>query len=202
MPTDLRSDGGADATPDGGDRDRSGGAGTRPLALEAGVQALVRMPSMRSPLAVLPDQAFENLLVVSATQPPGAVERRVRQRGGDPERVGVVPVSGSPVDYDGPMWTSEAVTPANLSGISDRVGEASRYVKPGVGWLVFDNVNVPLMYADRSGVQGLVRSVASQTRARDARGVFSVVPDALARGTYRSLEELFDLTVDRTDDES
>lgn len=202
MLTDLRSDGGADAGPDGDERDPNGGSATRYLSLDAGVQALVRMPSMRSPLAVLPDRAFENLLVISATRPPGAVERRVRQRGGDPERVGVVPVSGSPVDYDGPMWTSDAVTPANLSGISDRVGEATRYVKPGVGWIVFDNVNVPLMYADRSGVQGLVRSVASQARGRDARGVFSVVPGALARGTYRSLEELFDLTLDRTDGES
>jgi len=202
MPTDLPSEGPPDVTPDGGNPERDDESTTRPLALEAGVQALVRMPSMRSPLAALPDQAFENLLVVSATRPPGAVERRVRQRGGDPERVGVVPVSGSPVEYDGPMWTSEAVTPANLSGISDRVGEASRYVKPGVGWVVFDNVNVPLMYADRSGVQGLVRSVASQARARDARGAFSVVPGALARGTYRSLEALFDLTVDRVDDES
>jgi len=198
MPTDLASDGGADR----GDTVSDDESGPEHLALAAGVQALVRMPSMRSPLSVLPDAAFENLLVVSATRPPGAVERRVRERGGDPERVGVVPVSGSPVDYDGPMWTSDAVTPANLSGISDRVGEATRYVKPGVGWVVFDNVNVPLMYADRSGVQGLVRSVASQARGRDARGVFSVVPGALAQGTYRSLAESFDLTLDRTDGES
>lgn len=201
MPTDLPSDGGADGVPDGGKPESGGESAPECLTLDAGVQALVRMPSMRSPLSVLPDAAFENLLVVSATRPPGAVERRVRERGGDPERVGVVPVSGSPLDYDGAMWTTEAVTPANLSGISDRVGEATRYVKPGVGWVVFDNVNVPLMYADRSGVQGLVRSVAAQARARDARGVFSVVPGALARGTYRSLEEVFDLTLDRTEGE-
>ena len=170
----------------------------RKLDLGAGRQALLRMPSLRSPLAVLPASAFENLLVVSATRPPGAVERLVRERGGDPERVGVVPVSGSPVDYDGPMWTSDAVTPADLSGISDRVSDATRYVKPGQGWIVLDNANVLLMYADRAGVEGLVRAVLARARRRDARGVCSVVPDALADGTYRSLVEPFDTTVDRT----
>jgi hypothetical protein len=197
MPTDLPSDAGRAL----GDGAGESSAPADALALDAGVQALVRMPSMRSPLAVLPSAAFENLLVVSATRSPGAVERQVHERGGDPERVGVVPVSGSPVDYDGPMWTSDAVTPADLSGISDRVARAARYVKPGVGWVVFDNVNVPLMYADRSGVYGLVRSVAARSRDRHARGVFSVVPGALATSTYDSLEDALDLTVDRTGDD-
>jgi hypothetical protein len=171
------------------------------LDLQSGVQAFVRISSMESPLATVPDAAFDNLLVVSATRPPGAVERLVRDRGGDPERVGVVPVSGSPVDYDGPMWTSDAVTPANLSGISDRVETATGYVKPGEGWIVLDNVNVLLMYADRTGVEGLVRSILSQSRSRDARGVFAVVPGALEASTYRSFKDLFDVTVDRTGDE-
>ncbi len=175
--------------------------GEEHLSLAAGTQALVRVPSMRSPLWTLPPAALDNLLVVSATRPPGAVERLVRDRGGDPERVGVVPVSGSPVSYDGPMWTSDAVTPADLSGISEAVGTATRYVKPGEGWIVLDNVNVLLMYASGIGVQGLARSLVARSRRRRARGVYAVVPEALSAGTYRSIESVFDLTVDRTDAE-
>ncbi len=170
------------------------------LTLSPGTQSLVRMPSMRSPLWTLPPEAFENLLVVSATHPPSTVERLVVDRGGDPAKTGVVPVSGSPVSYDGPLWTSDVVSPANLSGIDDGVASALRYVKPGDGWIVVDNVNVLLMYASRTGVEGLVRSLLSQGRRRRARGVFSVVPEALSAATYRSFVDVFDSTVDRTDD--
>lgn len=177
-----------------------GTSGEEHLTLSPGTQALVRMPSMRSPLLTLPPAAFENLLVVSATRPPGAVERLVVDRGGDPAKTGVVPVSGSPVSYDGPMWTSDAVSPANRSGIDDGVAAALRYVKPGEGWLVLDNVNVLLMYASRTGVAGLVNSLVSRGREGRARGVFSVVPEALSDRTYRSFLDAFDTTVDRTDE--
>jgi len=187
-----------DATDDP-DPEATGGR-TEYLALSPGTQALVRMPSMRSPLWTLPPEAFENLLVVSATHPPSAVERLVVDRGGDPAKTGVVPVSGSPVSYDGPLWTSDVVSPANLSGIDDGVAAALRYVKPGEGWIVLDNVNVLLMYASRTGVEGLARALVSQGRPRRARGVFSVVPEALSAATYRSFVDVFDTTVDRTGD--
>jgi hypothetical protein len=171
------------------------------LSLVPGEEAMVCLPSIRSPLQVVPDAAFANLLVVSATRPPAKVEQLVRDRGGDPETVGVVPVSGSRVGYDGPMWTAEAVTPADLSGISDAVERASRFVKRGEGWVVFDNVNVLLMYAERDSVRQLVRTVAAQSRRREARGVFALVPEAVSTATYRSFADVLDTTVDLAADE-
>ncbi|WP_435358415.1 DUF7504 family protein [Haloarchaeobius sp. DFWS5] len=167
-----------------------------PLQMESGTQALVLMPSLHSPLEVVPDVAFENLLVLSTTRPPSKVERLVRDRGGDPNKVGVVPVSGSPVEYDGPMWTADVVHPNDLSGIHAQFTRGMDYVKPGQGWVVFDNVNVLLMYAESSGVFRFVESVATATRDRRAHGAFALVRDAVADSTYERFERTFDTKLD------
>lgn len=168
--------------------------------LAPGTQALVLTPSLRSPLATVPPEAFENLLVVSTTRTPGKVEQFVRDRGGDPNRVGVVPVSGSPVDYDGPLWTTSVVHPNDLTGIHDRFERGMAHVKPATGWVVFDNVNVLLMYAERSAVGQLVDSVAATTRERPARGVFALVREAVTDSTYDRFAGTMDLELDGRDD--
>ncbi|WP_267639641.1 DUF7504 family protein [Haloarchaeobius amylolyticus] len=173
-----------------------------PLAVDAGTQALVLISSLRSPLTLLPGSAFENLLVVSTTRSPAKVEQLVRERGGDPNRVGVVPVSGSPVDYDGPMWTASVVHPNDLSGIDQRFARGMNYVKPGEGWVVFDNVNVLLMYAELSGVYQLVESAAARTRDRRASGAFALVRDAVGDSTYERFREIFDTELDERGRES
>jgi hypothetical protein len=164
--------------------------------LTPGTRALVLTPSLRSPLSTLPPEAFENLLVVSTTRPPRKVEQLVRDGGGDPNKVGVVPVSGSPVDYDGPLWTTSVVHPNDLTGIHDRFERALVHVKPRTGWVVFDNVNVPLMYAERSAVGQLVDSVAETTRERAARGVFALVRDAVTDSTYERFGGTMDVELD------
>lgn len=163
------------------------------LSLDPGEQALVSVPSMGSPLAALPTDAFENLLVVSATASPEKVESVVERRGGNPETVGVVPVTGSPGAYDGPMWTADPVDPSDLTGISIRISTAMEYVSPG-GWVVFDNVNVLLMYGRAEQVYRFLDSVAASTRDRDARGAYSTVREAITDETYASLADLFDAT--------
>ncbi|MCT9096819.1 hypothetical protein [Haloarchaeobius sp. HME9146] len=168
-----------------------------PVAVDAGTQALVLISSLRSPLSLIPESAFENLLVVSTTRSPTKIEQLVRDRGGDPNKVGVVPVSGSPVDYDGPMWTGSVVHPNDLSGIHQQFSTGMNYVKPGEGWVVFDNVNVLLMYAEPSGVYQLVESVATQTRDRRASGAFALVRDAVADSTYDRFRGLFDTELDQ-----
>lgn len=168
--------------------------------LTPGTQALVLAPSLRSPLAMLPAEAFENLLVVSTTRSPGKVEQLVRDRDGDPNAVGVVPVSGSPVEYDGPLWTTSVVHPNDLAGIHDRFDRAMAHVKPGQGWVVFDNVNVLLMYAERAAVGQLVDSMTAATRERAARGVFAMVRDAVSDGTYDRFEGPMDVALDRRTD--
>ncbi|WP_227130996.1 DUF7504 family protein [Halorubellus salinus] len=171
------------------------------LEVPFGTQALVLTPSLRSPLSFVPPEAFENMLVVSTTRPPRKVEQLVRDRGADPDTVGLVPVSGSPVDYDGPLWTTSVVHPNDLSGIYERFDRGMNHVKPGEGWVVFDNVNVLLMYAERSSVGNFVESVAGNVRRRNAAGAYALVRDAVTDDTYADVAGVFDVERDRRNDD-
>ena len=164
------------------------------FSLAPGEQALVSVPSMGSPLSVLPDEAFENLLVVSATASPGKVETIVERRGGDPSKVGVVPVTGSQSSYDGPVWTTDSVDPSDLTGISIRLSKALKHVMRG-GWVVFDNVNVLLMYGREKQVYRLLSSVVQIVRDRRACGAYCLVRDAVTDDTYSQFRELCDTSV-------
>ncbi|USZ68367.1 hypothetical protein NGM10_01180 [Halorussus salilacus] len=164
------------------------------FSLSPGEQALVSVPSMGSPLAHLPDEAFENLLVVSAKASPAKVESLVERRGGDPEKVGVIPVTGSQVEYDGPLWTADSVDPSDLTGISIRLSTALRYVMRG-GWVVFDSLNVLLMYGREDRVYRLVDSVVSNVRAKDACGAYCVVREAVTDETYSRFRDRCDVAV-------
>jgi hypothetical protein len=178
---------------DGGDA----GGPDRTLGVPFGSQALVLMSSLESPLELLPRDAFENLLVVSTTRPPQGVEQLVRDAGGDPNTVGVVPVSGSPVRYDGPCWTTDAVNPNDLSGIHARYERGLGHVKPGEGWVVVDNVNVLLMYAERTSVLQFLDGVAAGARRRNAAGAYALVREAVTNETYERIASTFDVEHDR-----
>lgn len=169
------------------------------IDVPSGSQALVLIPSMQSPLSLLPDAAFENLLVVSTTRSPGKIEQLVRDRGGDPSKVGIVPVSGSPVDYDGPCWTTSVVHPNDLTGIHERFERGMNHIKPGTGWVVFDNVNVLLMYAEMSSVKNFLDSVARGVRRRNAVGAYAMVPDAVSDDTYETFAGILDEERDCSD---
>jgi hypothetical protein len=172
----------------------------RVLEVDVGQQALVLTPSLRSPLSVVPPDAFDNMLVVSTTRSPKKVEQLVRERGGDPNTVGFVPVSGSPVDYDGPLWTTSVVHPNDLSGIYERFERGMNHVKPGEGWVVFDNVNVLLMYAERTSVGNFMESVATTVRRRNAAGAYALVRDAVTDETYTRFGDIFDGERDMRDE--
>lgn len=163
------------------------------FSLEPGEQALVSVPSMGSPLSSLPDDAFDNLLVVSASASPRKVESVVSRRGGNPSAVGVIPVTGSPSEYDGPLWTTDPVDPSDLTGISIRLSTAMEYVMSG-GWVVFDNVNILLMYGREEQVYRLLDSVAGSVRDRNARGAYCTVREAITDETFERLSGLFDVT--------
>lgn len=178
------------------DPDRGNGA-DGPLDVPFGSQALVLIPSLVSPLEVLPESAFENLLIISTTRPPGKIEQLVRDRGGDPNTVGIVPVSGSSVDYDGPCWCTSAVHPNDLSGIYERFERGLEHVKPGEGWVVVDNVNVLLMYAEGTNVVNFLDGVATGVRRRNAAGAYALVRDAVTEETYDRFARTFDQEIDR-----
>lgn len=164
--------------------------------LPAGGLALGLVESGSFGLSEFPESAFENLLVVSLGNSPKRIEKDVREAGHEPRRVGVVPVSGTEVSYDGPMWTSDRVGPNDLTGISIRLGQGLNYVKPGTGWVVVDNITVLLMYNETDRVYRLLDSMASNVRERNARGFFTLVRGATSDDTYAQLRNLFDREVD------
>lgn len=164
--------------------------------LGQGQQALAAVESVGLPIERLPDAAFENLLVVSVGRTPREIESVARRRGHGPQRVGVVPVSGTDTDYDGPMWCAPRVRPNDLTGISMRFSEGLEYVKPGTGWVLFDNITAMLMYGEQDRVFRLVDSLVSATRARNARGVFAIVREATGDDTYAQFRNLFDVEVE------
>lgn len=154
-----------------------------------GTQALVDT-ARGIPLDELPGDAYENLLVVSTTQTPQKVEAAIERGGGDPADVGVVPVAGSQSDYDGPLWTTDRVDPSDLTGLSMRFSDAARYLQPGRGWVVVDNLTVLLMYAPERRVYRFLSAMTSTLRDRDVRGYYGVVRTAMNDETYEQLRGL------------
>lgn len=161
-----------------------------------GTQSLLSMPTMDSALRHLPETAYENLLVVSPWA-PSRVESVLRDQGVPLRCCGLVPVSGSTLRYDGGLWTTPRVAPSDLTGLSIRFSQAMRHVEPGDGWVLIDNVQVLLMYAESRRVIQLLDRLSSQARKRHVAGVVSVDRDAVRPQTRASLGSLFDTVVER-----
>lgn len=161
---------------------------------DAGEQVLLLAPSTGSPLRALPEDAFENLLVLSIRS-PRRVERVVRECGGDPRNVGVVPISGTEASYDGPLWTTERVSPSDLTGISMRFSAGLRHVSAD-GYVVVDNLSTLLMYAPEDRLHRFVGHLVQSTRDRGARGMYAVVAEAVSTETRDRFEGPCDRAVD------
>lgn len=165
--------------------------------LDPRTQALLYRDGTQPTFDYLPDEAFDNLLVISTTALPNRIERSVRRRGADPSRIGVIPVTGSSVSYDGPLWVAKRTAPSDLTGISIRLSEALQHVRPGHGWVVFDNVTTLFMYARPDRVVRFLETVVDAVRERGARGVYVAVPGTLTPKNRERLEGVVDLTIER-----
>jgi hypothetical protein len=150
---------------------------------------------MQNPIAHLPSEAFDRLVVVSTHPAPDRLESTVRGAGGEPSNVAVVPVSGSAVRYDGPLMLTDRVAPSDMTGVGVRFTEALRGFD-GPAWVVVDNFNVFLMYADEKRVYRFVDSLTSKAREAGARGVYCTVRDAVTDTTYQTFRNLFDTETD------
>jgi hypothetical protein len=158
----------------------------------AGTQTLVRSPANASSLSALPERAYDNLLIVAARDHPRKIAHRLERGGHDPADVGVVPVTPTAGEYDGDLWTTDPVQPADLTGIGMRFSDAVRHLEPGRGWVFVDTLGVLLMYADESRVSRLFQTLTNRMRARDLRGVYCVSPDAVPIETYERLRTFCD----------
>ncbi|UIP01102.1 hypothetical protein Hbl1158_07080 [Halobaculum sp. CBA1158] len=168
------------------------------LSAETGEQVLLVTGAMSGPLGHLPDEAFSNLLLITVRD-PNRIERAVERRGIDPRSVGVVPISGSPVAYDGPMWCTDAVSPNDLTGISMAFAEGMRYVADGEGWVVLDNVSTLLMYAADDRLHRLVSHLVRQCREQEVRAVYAIAGESVTEQTLASFSGLCDRVEDRSE---
>lgn len=153
-------------------------------AVPSGTQVLAEAPPHGSVVDVLPERAFDNLLLVQTSGSPARTERAVRERGANPAHVGVIPVTGSTVTYDGPLWVSERVSPSDLTGLSIQFSNALEYVQEG-GWVVFDNLSTLYMYADADRLYRLLSALTTATRDGGAIGVY-VVAAGVMQPEHRS----------------
>ena len=175
------------------------GATDEQCHLDAGTQLLVSTTTMQDSLSLLPAAAFQHLLIVSSNS-PAALEQTLVEGTINLSGIGVVPVSGSPVEYDGDLWTSKAVFPDDLTGLSMRVTsalDALDALDPGQGWVLFDTLNALFMYARRERVCRSFDHVTRAAAERDVRGVYTVAGDALDDEAYASLRRSVDRTVSR-----
>jgi hypothetical protein len=165
------------------------------LDITPGEATLLRLSSRASAVEELPRDAYENLLVVTVDAPE-RIEKAVRDGGGDPENVGIVPVSASPVRYDGPCWTADRVSPSDLTGISIQFSRGERYLREGAGWVVVDGLGTLLMYTEEEKLYRLFSHLISRARERRFRHVTGVDPDVLTSETLARFQGLHDRSIE------
>ena len=178
------------ASRSGGPREEGG-----TLDLEPGAQALAATRPMDDALSRLSAASLENLLVVSIGRDPAEIERSIRRRQAEPEKVGVVPVSATPVSNDLRLWTAPRISPGDLTGISIGIARGLEHVRPE-GAVLVDDLSVLLMYADETRVYRLLTELAARCRARGANGVYAFTRDAVEDDTYARFRSLFDFEAD------
>lgn len=166
-----------------------------PLTVPPGEQVLLEVEGRRSALSVLPETAFENLVVVTTHDTPGEIEDAILARDGTLDTVGIVPITSSVHRYDGPVWTTERVSPGDLTGVSIRVSQAVANLDAGRGWLVFDSVSTLMMYADEDRVFRLFDWLVGSVRDEALRGVYTVQSGVVTARTLRMLRGRCDDTV-------
>lgn len=163
---------------------------------DPGDQVLVSLAGGTFDYERIPAAALENTLVLSVGRTPKQIQRALEALDADPRRVGVVPISGSPVQYAGPMWTSNRVSPMDFTGISIEFNRGFGHLEPGTGWVVVDSVSILLMYAEVARVYRLLDSMVSACREHDVTGVYVVDGSAVTEDTLNRLRGLFDRFVE------
>jgi hypothetical protein len=165
------------------------------LQLSRGQQGILAMSSVGTAFQHLPPRATDNLLIVSSAR-PDEVASTLEGMGVSLSNVGMIPVSGAAVEYDGPMAVSDPIVPDDLTGLSMRYAEGLDALQPGRGWVVFDRLNVLLLYAEEERVLRFLDHVAVSARDRELRSLFCVVRDAVDDRTYAKLKRRVDTEID------
>ncbi|MDY7080907.1 MAG: hypothetical protein SXQ77_00510 [Halobacteria archaeon] len=184
---------------EGGDKNEDGDKQTvDKIDINPGVQAIVMTSPMTDPLDSLPDEAFDNLLVVSTSGHPKEMEKSIVKRGKDPSNVAVIPVSGSTLRYDGSLNMSRRIGPNDLTSIGITFSNLLNEIggEDDEAWVVFDNINILMMYANERNVYRFMNTAIGKTRQAGARGLYCTVRDAIKDQSYDSFRQLCDEEID------
>jgi hypothetical protein len=165
------------------------------VSLEPGAQAIAKVSAMDDPLSFLPPEAFDDLLLICTRGDPKGVEERVLESGADPSRVFVVPVTGTSLRYDGPLRVAERASPNDMTQVGVNFTNCLSEMDDDV-WVVVNNFNVFLMYADENTVYRFMNSLTNESRQVGARGVYCTVRDAIDDTTYEKFRQLCDVELD------
>lgn len=157
-----------------------------------GTQTLVGTSADVDPLSVLPKRAYDNLLVVAARDHPSKLQRRLERQGHDATNVGVVPAAPASSEYGGDLWTTDPVSPKDLTGIGMRFSDAIQHVECETGWVLVDALGVLLMYSKQSRVCRFFQTLTSRVRTRDVNGAYCANPAAIDDETYEQLRAMCD----------
>lgn len=160
-------------------------------------QAVVTTDGTSNCLDVVPDRILDTDAVVVATScHPRDVEERVTRHDGNAERVRVIPVGGPSLRYDGPLTVAERTGPNDLTGIGVRFTEFVRSLDSEDPWVVVDNLNVFMMYAEADRVCRFLDTVMGKSRTHGARGIYFAVREAVTDDTYGELTKPCDRELD------
>ncbi|MFB6198416.1 MAG: hypothetical protein ABEI52_09150, partial [Halobacteriaceae archaeon] len=157
---------------------------------EVGKQLVISTSGTGDLLTMLPEDAFNNLLLISVRH-PRIVQRKIENIGASPETIGIIPVNGSDIEYDGKCWCARRVSPSDLTGIDIESERGLRHVNPG-GWMAVDNITTLLMYGNEDAVYHLCQSLLNRARDADATGVYAMSRRAVGDETFARFQGLFD----------
>lgn len=178
-----------------------------PPAVSGAAAILVRSPGLhdqRDALCATLSMAGNPTGVVAVTYRGTAEEWLDRMQGyrGSPEAVRVVTVGdalGDPGESSAAAVT-RVENPDDLTGVEITVGEQLAALPAGTGTLCFDSVTALLQYADAEEAYRLLHPLVERLHAERTVGHFHVDPVAHDDSTLAALSEIFDATVELTDD--
>jgi len=159
--------------------------------VEPGEQVILLQSETTASLSAFPADAYDHLLVVAFRDSPIRIERRIRDHGGDPSTVTVIPVSGTEIDYDGPLHVTDHVSPSDLTGLAIRLSDELD-TRPSGGWLYFRGLSVALMYVPPDRFFRFLDHAHRLAHVRDLRGVYEFYRAAISDDVYRPFRGLFD----------
>lgn len=166
-------------------------------SLDRREQAIATTRGTSNYLEFLPDEVFhEDVVMIATSSHPRGIEEHVRRTDGNLESLSVIPVGDSSLRYDGSLNVASRTWPKDLTRVGVRFTDFVRSVSTDDPWVVVDNLNVFLMYADADRVCRFLETVMGKSRRVGARGVYFTVRTALTDPTYEKLTGSCDRELD------